>query len=85
MKKENKSNYLDPAKSIIEMFGGITATSKIVERHPTRIAKWRKAKPEGTGGDVPRDALKLLAKEAARIGKSMEFAGLILKGLENVE
>jgi hypothetical protein len=54
---------LDPAKSVIEKFGGPAAVAAITGRHVTRVYRWMRAREDGgTGGLIPnKEALKLLA------------------------
>lgn len=54
---------LEPAKTVIEKFGGPAAVALITGRHVTRIYRWMRPRSEGgTDGLIPnKEALKLLA------------------------
>lgn len=46
--------YLSPAQYVIELFGGIRATSRAVGASPETVRKWREPKERrGCGGLIP--------------------------------
>ena len=53
---------MDPARTIIEMIGGVDVTSRITGKHISRVYRWMYPHERGgTGGTIPQpEALKLL-------------------------
>ena len=59
----------EPANTIIQKFGGLSALAEVVGKAPHTVMKWRMPKPQGTGGVIPHwhhDAI-LAAAEAKGI------------------
>lgn len=56
------SDYLEPAKSIIERLGGVDVVAGVTGKHRTRVFRWMYSTERGgTGGLVPqREHAKLL-------------------------
>lgn len=56
------TEYLNPAKSVIERLGGVDKVSEITGKHRTRVFRWMYPQERGgTGGLIPqRDIPKLL-------------------------
>lgn len=55
----------EPANTIIQKFGGLSALAEIVGKAPHTVMKWRMPKPKGTGGVIPHwhhDAILEAAK-----------------------
>lgn len=54
--------YLNPASSIIEAFGGVEKVSAVTGKHISRVYRWMYPKSlGGTGGVIPQaEAEKLL-------------------------
>lgn len=60
-----KQTYLEPAKTIIEAFGGVNAVAGITKRHVSRVYRWQMPKEAGgTDGNIPRSAAVKLLKHA---------------------
>lgn len=47
---------LNPAEYVIRTIGGVRKTARAIGRQPSTISSWRKAR--GTGGQIPREAMK---------------------------
>ncbi|RYE42036.1 MAG: hypothetical protein EOP24_34290 [Hyphomicrobiales bacterium] len=59
---------MEPAASIIRLFGGASAVAAIVGKHPSRVYRWTYPEDirEGGGGLVPsRDQVTLLSHAKA--------------------
>jgi hypothetical protein len=54
---------MEPANSIINLYGGVSVVSEIAGVHRTRVSNWRRPKVKGgTGGTIPfKHVPKLLA------------------------
>jgi hypothetical protein len=59
--------HLEPAASIIDAFGGLSATAEAAETTTTTVQRWRRPKSKGgTGGYIPRwHHEKLIARAQA--------------------
>ena len=56
--------HLSPAEYVIHVFGGVRATARAVEKYPSTICKWKRAKPHGSGGNVPSAAQRIILELA---------------------
>ncbi|MDQ0314818.1 hypothetical protein [Amorphus orientalis] len=54
---------MEPANSIIDLYGGVSIVSEIAGVHRTRVSNWRRPRDKGgTGGVIPfKHVPKLLA------------------------
>lgn len=57
-----------PAEYVIHIFGGVRPLARLIDRHPSSVAAWkRSSENRGGGGFVPvrlhADLLKLAAKK----------------------
>lgn len=60
---------MEPAASIIRLFGGAKIVAEIVGKHPSRIYRWTypETEREGTGGVIPaRDQRALMTHAKAK-------------------
>lgn len=65
---------LDPAKSIIDRFGGPEEVRKITGASRTRVYRWQLPKEQGgTDGRIPPKPAEKLLEHARKAG--MEFSG----------
>lgn len=67
MADDQKSEHLDPAKTVIERVGGPEVASTVTGKHISRVYRWMYPKDRGgTGGFIPHeDSLKILAHAQA--------------------
>lgn len=73
-----KEEFLEPATSVIELFGGVAKVSRITKRHPSRVCALRISRARGgTGGEIPSKIMPRLRAAAQKIGKSATFAALL--------
>lgn len=50
-----RNTHLEPAASIIEAFGGLSATAEAAGTTTTTVQRWRRPQSKGgTGGYIPR-------------------------------
>jgi hypothetical protein len=55
------TEYLDPAKTVIERLGGVDKVSEITGKHRTRVFRWMYPQTRGgTGGLIPQRQIPLL-------------------------
>lgn len=60
---------LDPAKSVIEKFGGPQRVADITGRHVSRVHRWAYPRERGgTGGVIPHDEAEKLLEFARQNG-----------------
>ncbi len=60
---------LDPARTVIEICGGVMATAKMAGRNRSTVYRWGlDDEMGGTGGEVPRSAKKALLDSASDVG-----------------
>ncbi len=80
MAKKSKEKFLEPAASVIKFFGGATAFSRVVNRHPSRVAMLRVSRERGgTGGEIPTSILPLLKAEAEKRGRLASLTAILLE------
>lgn len=71
----NKGHMLEPAKTVIEICGGVQSVAEMVSRHHTRVRRWGYPKSKGgTGGLVPSDMQEVLIIEARKRGLDLQPA-----------
>lgn len=64
-----KQPPLDPARTVIEICGGIAATAKLAGRDKIRVRRWTYSKERGgTGGLIPSDMQVVLMRSASEEG-----------------
>jgi len=64
---------LEPAKTVIEVCGGVSETARLSGRSEIRVRRWAYTKEKGgTGGLVPSDAAATLLKNAKGEGLALE-------------
>lgn len=73
---------MDPAKTVIEICGGIRAVAQMTRRDETRVRRWTYPKERGgTDGLIPADVQRVLVVEAAARGIDLRphhfFAGML--------
>lgn len=74
---------MEPASTIIKLFGGPTRVSEIVGVHRTRVSNWMRPKEKGgTGGRIPQSHFPILLHEARERGIALSADDMIptLKG-----
>jgi len=65
----------DPAHSIIEKFGGISAVAKIAGVTPHSVMRWRSPRDKGgTGGFIPHWHVQRLLEAASERGLALQPA-----------
>lgn len=60
---------LEPAKTVIDICGGVKTVAEMIDRDESRVRRW--TYPEGrggTGGFIPRKAQQALLAEAGKRG-----------------
>ncbi|SMC41345.1 hypothetical protein SAMN06297251_102100 [Fulvimarina manganoxydans] len=69
----------EPANSLIQKFGGLSAVAKVVEATPNAVMRWRMPKAKGgTGGAIPHWHIPKLIAEARRSGINVEPGDFIV-------
>lgn len=69
----NNSSMLEPAKTVIEICGGVSTVAEMVNRHHTRVRRWGYPKSKGgTGGLVPSEMQETLLIEARKRGFDLQ-------------
>ncbi|MEL7398022.1 MAG: hypothetical protein AAFN44_16805, partial [Pseudomonadota bacterium] len=64
---------LDPAKTVIEICGGVNAVAEITGRHPSRVHRWGYTKDRGgSDGFIPSEVASLLLEKASHLGLKPE-------------
>jgi hypothetical protein len=67
-----------PADRVIEAFGGVRETARILDRNASSVSRWRKPLGEGgTGGYVPTGLLATVLREAKKRRVDLTAADLI--------
>jgi hypothetical protein len=60
---------MEPARTIIELFGGYRCVASITGRHPTRVLRWTyPVERGGTGGLIPARYQQILLAHARAAG-----------------
>jgi hypothetical protein len=64
---------------VIQLFGGVRATARVVKRAPQSVSKWRASRAsKGTNGDIPSgEVQRLLLEEAEKRGIELTSDDLI--------
>lgn len=69
---------LDPARTVVERFGGIAETAEAVGIHYSGVSKWMKPVAQGgRGGYIPQRHHRRLLEEARRLGVPLTPADII--------
>ena len=65
---------MEPAKSIIDAFGGPTELAKVVGIHRTRVSKWKSPRDKGgTGGVIPHWHVETILSSARDRGLNVSL------------
>ena len=60
---------LEPARTVVEICGGVEAVARMVDRDKSNVYRWGYSKEKGgTGGLVPQKLAPLLLKQAKHLG-----------------
>ena len=60
---------MEPAKTIISLFGGDTAVAKILNLNRVSVARWKQPRDvQGLGGRIPQEHWDALIRSAAELG-----------------
>lgn len=74
----SKQKSGSPAERVIEAFGGVNETARIVGRCPSSVSRWKKAYGEGgTNGLVPPILQGTILREAKKRGVALTAEDLI--------
>lgn len=69
---------MEPAKSIIDVLGGVLSVAEITGAHVTRVRRWRLPMSNGgTDGAIPREHVYLLFRETLRRGLSIRVEDIV--------
>lgn len=60
--------HLDPAASIVALFGGVAKTAAAANASTTAVQRWRWPAPEGCHGYIPRRHHAQLMRAARKMG-----------------
>lgn len=70
--------HLNPAKYVIHVLGGVTATAKAIGRAPASVSKWTASKKNrGSAGRIPGRSQMLILEYAGRYGKDITPSDLM--------
>lgn len=58
--------YLNPAETVIQEFGGVRKTAKILKLYPSTVCRWKTSK-----GLIPSAMQTTVLKEAKRLNKNL--------------
>ncbi|WP_407496814.1 hypothetical protein [Pseudooceanicola sp. MF1-13] len=71
---------LDPARTVIEKFGGISAVAQLTGRDRSSVQRWGVAKERGgTGGIIPADRHHILLAGARLKGIDLSPADFVVE------
>ena len=77
---------MEPASTIINLFGGDTAVAKIISKHRTTVARWKLPREiGGLGGRIPQEYWDVLLLEAAERGIAGVTPETLFRATQNVE
>jgi hypothetical protein len=69
---------LTPAEHVIQIFGGVRATARALDRSPSCVSKWRAPKDaRGCDGGIPRKAQEQILRLAKEQGLDITADDLI--------
>jgi hypothetical protein len=69
-----------PAQRVIEAFGGVRKTARLLELNPATVCRWTKPRPpdgRGSGGLIPSDHHRSILDAAKREGVAITAEDLI--------
>lgn len=70
---------MTPAEVVIDVFGGVRATARIVETAPSTVCRWLQPKKRGgTGGFVPQPYFALLMQTAKAQNRVLTLEHLVI-------
>lgn len=67
----------EPANTIIQKFGGLSALAEVVGKASHTVMKWRMPKPQGTGGVIPHWHHEAILAAAVERGIELEPADFL--------
>lgn len=71
--------FITPADRVIEAFGGVRATARLLGRNPSSVSRWRKPREEGgSDGRVPGAIQEEVLAKAKQAGLSLTAEDLII-------
>jgi hypothetical protein len=73
----------EPANTIIQKFGGLSALAEVVGKASHTVMKWRMPKPQGTGGVIPHWHHEAILAAAVEKGIELEPADFLQVRAEN--
>jgi hypothetical protein len=69
---------MNPADSVIEKLGGVSAVAKATGVHRTRVSNWKRPREAGgTGGRIPQKHFPKLLALAGEIGVELDLAAIV--------
>lgn len=73
-----KKRKYTPAEWVIEQLGGVRPASRLINRSPSSVCRWRKSKIlDGCGGSIPVGLYREILKVARRDGYDINEKDLI--------
>lgn len=70
---------MEPARTIISLFGGNKALAELLGLHVTRVAFWKQPRPRGSGGLIPRRHWATLIRLGAERGLTLTPVSFVEK------
>ena len=69
---------LSPAREVVAKCGGVRATARALELHPSAVSKWRvSSKQKGTGGRIPQRHWQALLAHAKKERIELTLSDLV--------
>lgn len=70
--------HMDPAKTIIDVLGGVPTVAEITGAHVSRVRRWRlPLSSGGTDGAIPREHVFPLFREIVRCGFAAQIEDIV--------
>lgn len=70
--------HMEPAKTIIDVLGGVPAVAEITGAHVTRVRRWRlPLSSGGTDGAIPREHVFPLYREFVQRGLAAQVEDIV--------
>jgi hypothetical protein len=67
----------EPANSIIQRFGGLSALAEVVGKTTHTVMRWRMPRPQGTGGIIPHWHHEAIVSAAETRGIDLSGTGFV--------
>jgi hypothetical protein len=69
--------HLSPAKHVIEQFGGINRTARVLQKDPASVYRWTQKRRDIPKGTIPSQNFRRILKEAKRFNLDITVEDLV--------